>query len=148
MSKLQAQEGRKRPNDQGEKHSGEATYTDERVAKPNRVGVAAPPRETRAKTAIEKGPIRTPPRRIIRICCSSMLLRAIRDGRYRHATGNANIVVTRKIGKIDPAPPKSRLRIRLKRRTATGKELNQSPLRPRAPINLCPSGLGTRISDQ
>jgi hypothetical protein len=54
-------------------------------------------------------------------------LREIRTGRYKHPTGNANVRVIRKIKKIDPAPPKIRLKIRLNRRTATSKELNHRP---------------------
>ena len=73
-----------------------------------------------------------PPRRMIGIRFSSLFLKASRTGRHRQPTGNANIIVTRKIRKIDPAPPESRPKSTLKRSPAASRELNHRPMRPDA----------------
>ena len=79
-----------------ENHSGNAAHARERIATPNRVRVSALPLESKSPNGHYAGPIRIPPRRTIGIRCSSVFLRAIRTGRYRHPTGNANVMVTRR----------------------------------------------------
>ncbi len=57
-------------------------------------------------------------------------------GRYRHAAGDANIPVTRKIFRMGPPQWKSRANSWLKRVTESSTEPNHRPMRPSVFIKL------------
>src|SRR6185312_7633098 len=85
---------------------------------------------------------------MVRIREPSASLRASTNGRYRHQTGNANVIVTRRMAKTAPtrkdqAPlksklndEKSKLNDKLKRLTETSKEPSHRPIRLKVSVEV------------
>jgi hypothetical protein len=88
----------------------------------------------RPQRATDAGPIRVPLKRMVQIRRSSASLNAITKGRYKHKTGRANIIVTRKMGIAEAR--KRTLKSRAKRITERSKEPNHRPMRLNVFIKL------------